>query len=102
MAKKSSFFGSSVTSDVFRKHIYNWLILVKIVTIGHFDVKKSQKKNQTDSETFDRLMTLSFLTFLRNHISAESINVKIGTIVHFDDKKSQKKIRTIPTFLTEL
>ena len=73
----------------FRKHSFNGPILVKIGTIGHFDVKKSQK-NQTDSDFFWRSYGVisfnmtSHPTFCRKHTSAEPILVKISTIVHFD------------------
>ena len=43
-----------------RKHTSIRSILVKIGRIGHFDVKKLQKKIQTDSDTFDGLMTSYF------------------------------------------
>ena len=41
-----------------RNHTSAESINVKIGTIVHFDEKNSQKKNQTDSDTFDGLMTL--------------------------------------------
>ena len=40
-----------------RKHTSAEPILVKIGTIVHFDVKKSQKKIQTNSDIFDGVMT---------------------------------------------
>ena len=43
----------------FRKHTSNRPILVKIIMMGHFDVKKSQIKFQTDSDIFDGVMTSS-------------------------------------------
>ena len=73
-----------------RKHTSAEAILVKIGTIVHFGVKKSQKIILTDSDIFDGVITSSVLnaashpTFCRKHTSAEPILVTIGTIVHFD------------------
>ena len=48
-----------VISDVFRKHISTKPIVVKFGTIVHIDAKKSQKKIQTDSDSFGGVMTSS-------------------------------------------
>ena len=47
----------------FRKHTSTEPIVVKIGTIIHFDAKKSQKKNPTDSDSLEELWRDQFLTW---------------------------------------
>ena len=92
----SSIFDLTSYLSIFRNRTSTEPIYIKIETIVHFDDKKSHKKNGTDSDIFDGVMTsssfdvTSFPTISRNHTSAEPIFVKIRTIVQYDNKKSQK------------
>ena len=53
----SSVFNVTAHSTFCRKHTSVEPILIKIGTIVHFDVKKSQQKFQTDSDNFDGVTT---------------------------------------------
>ena len=95
----SSVFNVTSHPTLIIKHTSAKLILVKIGTILHFYVKKSQNKIQYDTDNFDGVMTSSVFnvtshpTLIRKQTSAKLILVKIGMILHFYVKKSQKQFQ---------